>query len=111
MVQAATAASILGAIAPGAHASSPPPWSFGLVIGLSLAAAGIDVWLFMWIRSRDSGGDDEDEPGGGGLRGPSSPNPRPSEDPEWWPEFERQFGEYAARVPTRTGTTGHLGVH
>ncbi len=103
VVQSATAVSLLSAIAPEAHPSSPSPWSYAFVIGLSLAAGGVDLWLFVrTIRSRHSGGDDEDDAGGGGLMGPSSPSPRPSEDPDWWPEFERQFGEYASRPSTRT---------
>ena len=39
---------------------------------------------------------EEGDGGGGGGPGPPSPaHPRPpSRDPDWWPEFEREFRDY-----------------
>jgi hypothetical protein len=47
--------------------------------------------------------DDDREDGGGGGRRPTPPGPRSSPEPDWWPEFERQFAAYmqSRRVPTR----------
>ena len=45
----------------------------------------------------DPRGDDGDDGGGGGLPGPDDG------EPPWWPEFEREFREYAdRRRPVRT---------
>jgi hypothetical protein len=52
------------------------------------------------------GGDDSDDNGpGSGGDGPESPrppedNPR-SGEPQWWPEFERQFADYLRHQPSR----------
>lgn len=86
------------AIASGDHASSAPLWCYAIWICLVLAGATLDVWLCVgMVRSLRSRGDGEDDRGGR-RRGPDSPPPRPTEDPEWWPEFERQFADYASRA-------------
>lgn len=85
------------ALASGGHVSSAPLWCYVLWICLVLAVASLDVWLCVgMIRSLRSRGDDEDDDGGGRRRGPDRPRLGPTEDPEWWPEFEREFAEYAA---------------
>jgi hypothetical protein len=74
------------------------------------ACLGLGVWLILeTVRPdpEDDGGDHDDGEGGGGgggRRGPRRPEPRPSlpDDPEWWPQFERDFAEY---LNTRRDTT------
>jgi hypothetical protein len=89
-------------VASSARPTAPALWCYALLIGFSLALAWANVWLAVgFVRSRRSGDDDED--GGGGGNRPVGPRPPPNQDPEWWPEFERQFSEYASRRPVRTG--------
>jgi hypothetical protein len=59
------------------------------------------TWLCLAVdrlRKLDHGSDGEEGEGGEGRggRGPPSPaRPRPpSEDPDWWPEFERDLRDY-----------------
>jgi hypothetical protein len=56
------------------------------------------VWLAWWSSRRFTGGaedwNDGDSGGGGWGRGPRPKTPPPNSDPEWWPEFERQFAVY-----------------
>lgn len=104
-VQPAIVFHLSAAFATKAHVSSPTPWNYALVIGLPVAVACLHVWLVVRIiRSQRSGGDDTDDDGGGPRKDPFSPPPMPNQDPEWWPEFERQFAAYVARRPTLTGT-------
>jgi hypothetical protein len=110
--------SVLAVIAVGARRSpkSPARRSFGyalIAVPLPLAVA---LHLFVWPASAldritfvlgvvafGAGallvlpGDDEDEE----LELPDDPDPAP-----WWPDFEREFRQYArtARVPTRVQT-------
>jgi len=67
--------------------------------------AGI-IWLAAWsVRGSmvfgEGSGDGDDEAGGGGWGlDPTPPNRSPDTDPEWWPEFERQFAAYVkSRLP------------
>jgi hypothetical protein len=58
-----------------------------LWLGLALGLSGV----LMWLRHR---ADDEiGEDGGPGSSGPP--------EPPWWPEFERDFRDYARRPKNR----------
>jgi hypothetical protein len=67
----------------------------------------ICVALACWsVRGSDGGADDSDEGGrdGGGWGGGPTPTcPPPDADPDWWPEFERQFAAYVRDVRARAG--------
>src|SRR4051812_45994385 len=62
----------------------------------------------------DDGGSDDGGGGGGGgtRRHPPGPSPGCGSDPEWWPEFEREFAAHVARgeqtvpPPARAGSGG-----
>ena len=59
-----------------------PPWFFG---GCALLTLGIFLLAAPLMRPpRDDGGDD-----GRGGGSPDDP------EPPWWPEFEREFRDYA----------------
>jgi hypothetical protein len=65
-------------------------------------------WFGAWsVRRRKPGGGGSDEGygggGGGGGGAPTPPNRPPDADPEWWPDFERQFAAYVEDRLTRTG--------
>jgi hypothetical protein len=62
-----------------------PPSFFG---GCALLTLGIFLLAAPLMRPR-RGGDD-----GGDDRGPEGPGPDDPEPP-WWPEFEREFRDYA----------------
>jgi hypothetical protein len=62
-----------------------PPWFFGGCAVVTLAGALLSAPL---LRPRP-----DDEDGGGG---PDSPGPG-DPGPPWWPEFEREFRDYANR--------------
>lgn len=59
------------------------------VAGTIVSLVGIAFLLFVALRTDD--GDDDD--GRGGDDGPPTPE-GPSEDPDWWPGFEREFAAY-----------------
>jgi hypothetical protein len=68
----------------------------GAMLGFVLDAA----WLTLAVDrlsklGRDGDGGDDDDGGGRGKPGrdPVRPWP-PSEDPDWWPAFERDFRDY-----------------
>jgi hypothetical protein len=64
----------------------------------AMYALQLGVMLILW-RAFGRGGADEDDPGLGGD-GPGGrhrrPRKPPPDDPECWPEFERQFAEHVA---------------
>ncbi|WP_270044922.1 hypothetical protein [Solirubrobacter ginsenosidimutans] len=73
----------------------------------ALAVGGALAGIAHLIRR----GDPPDEPGsdaddrGGGSPRPDPPCPTRGGDPAWWPEFEREFANYAAAVrSTESGT-------
>ena len=75
-----------------------PVW-IAYVVPAVLFAGSIcaSIWLLVWsVRQSDAGEDDDDGGGGGGGDDgrPPTPPPRPDTDPDWWPEFERQFEAY-----------------
>ena len=59
-----------------------PPWFFG---GCALLTLAIFLLAAPLMRPRD---DDDGDDGFGGS-GPEDP------EPPWWPEFEREFRDYA----------------
>jgi hypothetical protein len=61
--------------------------------------------LVIGLLGRGGGSSDDSGPGPGGG-GPDLPRP-PEDDPrsgepQWWPEFERQFADYLKRKPARS---------
>ena len=70
---------------------------------LSIALLITAALSVCWSLRRDRGGSDNDDDdgrdggGGSGRRDRTPPNRPPDTEPEWWPEFERQFAAYAAR--------------
>ena len=66
-------------------------------------AAMLSVTTYAILRT-PSGGGGTDEEGGGGIEPPGEPP-----DPPWWPDFERDFHEYAKRVrrPRPRTPVGH----
>lgn len=87
-------------LAPSPHQAAPADWLGYLVFLLLIGSVVVGVW-FAWRagRRQDHGADDSDEGEAGGgrggpRRGPSPTGPSPDAEPEWWPEFERQFAAY-----------------
>ena len=76
-----------------------------LLLGLVLVVWG--VWFAVWSISRWArGGDDPGPDDGGGGMGEGNPTPpahSPDSEPEWWPEFEREFAYYVRRRLTQSG--------
>lgn len=72
------------------------------LVMLTLLGFVLDAtWLCLAVdrlRKLDHGSEGSEGEGGEGWRGPgppSPPHPRPpSEDPDWWPEFERDLRDY-----------------
>jgi hypothetical protein len=101
---AAAPAATLAAGGHAAHAATAGSLWLGHVLpGVLLLAyvAGV-TWLFVWLlRRSDVDGDEGDDDGGGGLRiDPTPPRPVPSPDsePEWWPQFERDFAAHVEKI-------------
>jgi hypothetical protein len=72
-----------------------------LVLGASLGFVLDATWLCLLVdrlsRPGDGSAKDDGEEGRGGS-GPGPEHPRPpSGDPDWWPEFERDFRDYRER--------------
>jgi hypothetical protein len=75
------------------------PVAVAAMIGLCLL--GVLIVLIVMVgqpptdRRHGNGGDSGSGGGGRGPRGEGPDGPPPTgHDPEWWPEFERQFAEY-----------------
>lgn len=70
--------------------------ALAVVLAPLMASAAIWIWqLVDFIRRSDK--PDNDDNGGGGGGGGGEPHPRapqPDFEPDWWPEFEREFGGY-----------------
>jgi hypothetical protein len=81
----------------GAHtATTSGAVAIAVMIGLAALIALIVIIIEPPNDRRDG---DDSGPGGGGSGphdgGPDTPHPA-GHDPEWWPEFDRQFAEYVA---------------
>ena len=78
---------------------------FGIVL-VVLVILGLTLAI---LASRSGGGgDDPDDDGRGpGGRGPQLPRPPDDgpalDEPDWWPEFERNFANYVAEGRNRSG--------
>jgi hypothetical protein len=79
---------VLGTVAWAVLGVPGAPLFFGLCAALSLGLALIAAPL---LRPRRDDGED-----GPGTGGPGGDEPPP---PPWWPDFEREFREYAQRKP------------
>jgi len=68
---------------------------------ICLAVCSVRGW-----KPPGDGSDDDDGGGGGGGGGVdlTPPNRSPDADPEWWPEFERQFAAYVKSRRARQRT-------
>jgi hypothetical protein len=90
---------------PAPHESG---WVAWVVVGLiAVVVVAGKWWLVMAAQSRTDGEEDSDDGGGGLRRHDAGGAPRPPQpptagtDPEWWPEFEREFAAHVARHTTR----------
>jgi hypothetical protein len=76
-----------------------PAWQAVIIVAFCVAII-IGVFVFgAGGRGGMRGGDDLDGGGdgpGGRDPGPPQPGGGASKDPDWWPEFERQFAAYVA---------------
>jgi hypothetical protein len=79
-------------------AGSAAPWVVYVTAGLIFLAIACEAIYIRWMIERGEKGrgnsSDDDGGGGGGIgRGQDliPPKGSPGADPEWWPEFERQF--------------------
>ena len=75
-----------------AAARWPSAASNSFILALLWVAVLFSVTAYYALRTPDDGGD-------GGDDGPGDPSDRP--EPPWWPDFERQFRDYARRPPRK----------
>ena len=93
-------AATLAGVVHAAHAAGSNVWIDGVVpavvvLGFVCSA----VWLAIWsVRGSELHGDRADD-GDEGVRWEWSPDG----EPEWWPEFERQFAAYVKSRLTGPG--------
>jgi hypothetical protein len=68
---------------------------------VAIACAAFCIWRVIELREKGSGDSSDDDDWGGTRRGQDliSPKGSPGADPEWWPEFERQFAEHIQAQP------------
>ena len=83
--------------------AKPGWWIPYAASGLVLLVTMCGTYYLCWAldrRDRHNGDSDDDAGGGGGgarrRDGPTPPRGAPDTDPEWWPEFERQFAHHVA---------------
>ena len=83
------------------------PVTVAAMIGICLL--GVLIVLIVMLgrpptdRRHRNGGDSGSGGGGRGPRGGGPDVPQPSgHDPEWWPEFERQFAEYVTSTTRKS---------
>lgn len=72
-----------------------PVWMMALtvsVFALSSVAMAVAIYLATYEEDRDDGG-----AGGAPIVSPEAPDGGGDDEPQWWPEFERQMAAYAAR--------------
>ncbi len=96
----AIAGVILGHDASRAHGGT----GSALVVSVTVLVASlvIGIWMIVYLaRHLDEPGDwGEGGDGRGGGRGPNPRTPGPSSEPDWWPQFERQFAAHVRRSHT-----------
>src|SRR5947207_3124214 len=94
---------VIGQGVAGRPVAATGPGLIGALISLLVfLAAGIWVIVYVARHPDDPGGDGDGGWGGGGGRYPPPHSPRTGPEPDWWPEFERQFAEHVRRQPTET---------
>lgn len=91
----------LATVASAKHAMGVPAWIETIVaIWLLCLALVAVIGLVIWRLCVGDGGNDESDDegggggGGGGGRKRTPPRGSPGNEPEWWPEFEREFAIY-----------------
>lgn len=91
-----TATHALVAVARATPAPGSTAWVGCLASDLIMLGLGLGaVWSVFFWREVDDGDDSDHGDDGGGWGGHGTPRGRPPDgDPEWWPEFERQFAEH-----------------
>jgi hypothetical protein len=79
--------------------------SIAALVLLAVFVAALGLTVVKAVRADGGSGDGSDGAdgggggGGGGVRPPGGGPPvLPGADPEWWPQFEREFAAHAARV-------------
>jgi hypothetical protein len=92
------AITLAGVLAADRRAGSGP-WLAYVVSGLVLLGAMCGTYYVCVVLARRDGEDstEGDGEGGGGAKrrgGRVPPKPPFGTDPEWWPEFERQFEDH-----------------
>lgn len=112
-----TIAFTFATVASAKRAIGLPAWMETIVAIwlLCLAFAGVIAFVIWGFCVGDGGNDESDDEGGGGGGGGrkrTPPRGSPSNEPEWWPEFEREFAFYVAnRVEVasvdRNSSAGH----
>lgn len=70
------------------------PGGQALASALLWIASFFSLTTYMVLRAPATGGGGGDDGGGGGSDPPDDPG-----EPPWWPDFERDFREYARRAP------------
>jgi len=98
-----SAAAKLSSIGHPAHSPGSGGWLRNVPFILYLVFAASCMAFAWWsVRRSGPGADDSDdgETGGGGWgHRPTPSGPPPDADPDWWPEFERQFAAYVSGLP------------
>jgi hypothetical protein len=82
------------------HAPRSAPWTADVISGLVVLVFACGPLYLWWILGRrqpgqgDSNDGDDGGGGGGRRRDRTPPKGSPNTDPEWWPEFERDFAAH-----------------
>jgi hypothetical protein len=74
-----------------------PMWMV-VVTGFLLALSSVAMGLSLHLALSE---DEEEQDGGAGLArgvGPEAPGGAGDDEPAWWPEFQQQAADYAARL-------------
>ena len=89
----ASALALVATDGPSLSGSTMAPLVLGAVLGWVFDATWLCLVLDRLAKlSHGSEGEEGDGGEGWGRPGPDRPKPwRPSEGPDWWPEFERDF--------------------
>jgi hypothetical protein len=102
------AAVVVTVIGTTGHAAGQAPWiayAASALVALVFVCGPLYLWWGLGRWEQDGGEPSEGE-GEGGGRGPrgghTPPQGSPETDPEWWPEFERQFAAHAGFAPSRS---------
>ena len=86
------------------HATAATSWESGLAVAVLVMLVLAGVTLAVLRMPPYPGGDEDADSGpgrGGSGRWPPAGPRQPEGEPEWWPEFERQFAAHVAGRGTR----------